>query len=158
MILRWKITDKLSGITVDEFNKEYNGIYGFIKFQLEDDFIGFIPPDDVYLEGDNDILHCIKVSIRCGIALRNREYFETQLLSFNKLKICAEYDSRVLISLKDINDNTILWKHELSYDDVHTEIVDNFKRLHNYINKENHLLLEAKEIKAVCQLFQEYYG
>ena len=36
MFLSWKITDDISNITVEEFNKEYNGLYGFIKLKIGD--------------------------------------------------------------------------------------------------------------------------
>ena len=73
MFLSWKITDDISNITVEEFNKEYNGLYGFIKLKIGDYSIGYIPENNVSLGGNSDILYYIKKLIECGINICKKD-------------------------------------------------------------------------------------
>lgn len=155
MYLDWKITDVLPDITVNEFNHDYNGIYGFIKLCVNDDSIGFIPTDNSDLEGNADILYWIKKTIECGISMVNNKKFECQLLSNNQLKICVRCEKVVHIILRDISGN-ILWEHEENYESMHNEIKRNFQKLKRIIFETNQSLLSANEIDKVLSLFGTY--
>lgn len=155
MYLKWRITDDISSLTVKEFNEERNGIYGFIKLNIDKDEVGYIPPLNCELEGNDDISFWVQNSIECGIALLKNEKFECELLSLNLLKIYVVPEENVEIMLKH-EDRYIKWEHTIPYDLVYKEIFEIFEKFEKEIIQINKSLLETNIIKRIITLFNEY--
>lgn len=154
MFLSWKITDDISNITVEEFNKEYNGLYGFIKLKIGDYSIGYIPENNVLLDGNSDILYYIKKLIECGINICKKDVIEVPLLSHNLLKLCVQYnkDENIWVELKMVEDNSIVWRSELSFNQLINEINSNYNNICNFIEKYNSKLFKTDLIKSIIIL------
>ncbi len=155
MYLNWRITDDLSGLTVKEFNEEWNGIYGFMELKIDKDVVGYIPPLNCELEGNENISFWVQNVIECGIALLNNECYKCQLLSLNLLTIYITPKRTVEILLKH-EDGHIEWKQELPYYKIYNEIFEVYKRFENEIIEINNLLLETNTLKRINYLFKEY--
>lgn len=149
MFLSWKITDDIYNITVEEFNKEYNGLYGFINYS-----IGYIPENNVLLDGNSDILYYIKKLIECGINICKKDVIEVPLLSHNLLKLCVQYnkDEKIWVELKMVEDNSIVWRSELSFNRLIDEINSNYNNICNFIEKYNSKLFKTDLIKSIIIL------
>lgn len=57
--IRWIITDAISGVTLEEFNKEWNGLFGYFELKINKRVIGFYPNRELLSgeEGNEDICH-----------------------------------------------------------------------------------------------------
>lgn len=154
MFLSWRITDDISNITVEEFNKEYNGLYGFIKLKIGDNSIGYIPEKNVLLDGNSDILYYIKKLIECGINICKKDVIEVSLLSHNLLKLCVQYnkEKNISVELKMVEDNSIVWKSELSFNQLIDEIDSNYNDICSFIEEYNSKLFKTDLIKSIMIL------
>ena len=155
MFLSWRITDD---IAVEEFDKEYNGIYGYMKLQFGDYSIGYILDETVPIEGNSEILYYIKSLIRCGVALKNRENIEIRLLNYNLIKIIVSCVDVVDVKIVNVNNNSIEGSFSLSFKELVEEIKFNYIKLYKYIEEKNKSLLKAKMVKDIISLYNEFIG
>ena len=142
MFLSWRITDDIANISVEEFDKEYNGIYGYMKLQF----------------GDYSIGYYIKSLIRCGVALKNRENIEIRLLNYNLIKIIVSCVDVVDVKIVNVNNNSIEGSFSLSFKELVEEIKFNYIKLYKYIEEKNKSLLKAKMVKDIISLYNEFIG
>lgn len=157
MFLSWRVTDSLSGVTIEEFNKDYNGLHGFIKFQMDNNSIGFIPEESVPLDGDSDILYYIKKLIECGLAIYKNETIDISLLSYNMLKICVRYDNVVLVDVKKIENNSLVWRGQTTIDKLVDEINSNYCDICKFIEKCNPVLFKTELMQNLLILYRDFH-
>ncbi|MDE5564811.1 MAG: hypothetical protein K2I93_06620 [Oscillospiraceae bacterium] len=137
MMLEWKVTDDISCVTLEEFDSEWNGIYGFAKLNIFDKTLGYIPENVSTLEGNHNILYWMTNLAECGICILERKEYDAQLLSFNKLLICVKCDNIVCADLIHEDTLEVISHAELEIKDVLDEICANIMRFKEYVEIQN---------------------
>lgn len=151
MLLEWRITDNIATLSVQEFDAEWNGIYGFMQTSIFDVTLGFIPPATSGLEGNDNILYWMTIMVECGLCILQKKEYEAQLLSYNLLRLNIQCKESVHIDLIKAETGELYMHKELSYDEAMYEIISNAKRFESFVDKNNPSLRQAKLI----QLFTE---
>lgn len=153
--MNWVITDDLSGISLKEFDNEWNGIIsGYFELIINRSREGFCPQRELNQgeEGVEDILYWLShLSEGINMLKKGKEY-EMILLTMNLYKIIMRYDDGMNIYFVNKKDNTIKWQEKITLQEFETELDENINRFFQIIEENNPELLESKWIKRMSNL------
>ncbi len=153
--MNWVITDDLSGISLKEFDNEWNGIIsGYFELIINRSREGFCPQRELNQgeEGVEDILYWLSHLAEGINMLRKGKEYEMILLTMNLYKIIMRYDDGINIYFVNKKDNTIKWQEKITLQEFETELDENINRLFQIIEESNPELLESKWIKRMSNL------
>lgn len=143
--ISWMITDDIEGVSLEEFNTEWTGIYGYFEICINNRVLGFCPDRKLQIgeEGNEDILYWLtKLSNGIVKLNQNREY-EIQLLSMNLTKIVLKNEDKLLIKFVDANTDEVIWSEKLLLQDWCKEIALNTDKFIAEIKNTNPMILSA---------------
>lgn len=149
--IRWMITDDIAGVSLEEFNTEWTGIYGYFEICINNRVLGFCPDRKLQIgeEGNEDILYWL-TKLSNGIIKLNENYkYEIQLLSMNLAKIVLKNEDKLLIQFVDANTDEVIWSEKLLLQDLYKEIALNTDKFITEIQKINPIILSANIIKRL---------
>lgn len=157
MFIKWKIGKaELTQISLVEFEKEIDGVYGFMLLKLGDFQLGFWG-DDCYLDEDIvDISWHIDMLIECGIALLKDQYFKKKFLDLNLLEIQAIWDKDVKIEIFHIKTKEKLCHYSIKFDELIAEIKTDYTKYINDIKEINDVILQSEILKGTKKLYDEF--
>ena len=153
MYIDFKLNDEAKGVSLEEFEKEYETFYGYIMIKLGNYKLGCADKKYPGDEGDDDISYYIKNLIKCGITLLLGQQFRVQLLDHNLLEIHVYWDINVNIEVVNTETRKKECSYKISFRDLKNEIDKNFKKYINDVNIKNPNLLGAKTIKKAVLYF-----
>lgn len=156
MYIRWKITDKIEKISAEEFDKEYNGVYGFIELRLNDYCIGDFDESEFSEEGYSDILYYISSLIECGISVLKHKSNKVSLLGMNLIEIQTSVEELVNIRIVHTEKRIIECESFISVEELINEIRCNYDYFIDYIVKHNKSLLKTKLLKNFTLLYSGF--
>lgn len=143
MYIKWSVTDDLSDMTLEYFEKEYNGIYGFFSLEIDGNKLGERAEECYEDEGLYDIAYYLGCLIKCGIAMKKRENIPVMLLERVLAELVLEFDDDVTISFVNIGSREIYWSAKITREELTEEIEYNYHSFIDYIKKVNPLLLDS---------------
>lgn len=155
MYLSWKFNNEAEEISLEEFERENEFIYGFIMLKLGDYQLGYIAASSPYDEGDENISSYIIDLIQCGIVLYLGQEFKIQLLSSNLLDIQAKINGKN-VDIKVVHNklNEVEFSYEILFKDLIEEIKDNYHKYIGEIQKMNSDLLESRIVKLTNKYYE----
>lgn len=93
--IEWVIKDGLQGLSLKEYEEEWDTVYGYMVLKLGDYRLGYL--EDEWYRGDIDLPYYIKRGVKCGTAmLQGNDYF-FQLLDWNLLDLKIYYGKKIKI-------------------------------------------------------------
>lgn len=150
--INWVIADDLSGISLKEFDDEWNGIIsGYFELIINGRREGFCPQRKLHQgeEGVEDILYWLMhLSEGLNMLKKGKEY-EMILLTMNLYKIIMRYDDKINIYFVKEKDNTIKWKEAITMQEFEAELNESISRFLQVVKEKNSELLESKWIKRM---------
>lgn len=149
MYINWKITDDISNVTLNEFNREYNGIYGFIKLKINKNELGELEVEN--LEGDYDITYYLGKLIETGIAMYKKKKIKIMLLNRNLAQLVITFNAEVEIKFTSLDENEIYWSSKISKSELIKEIEYNYHNIYEYICMLNPEILNSIIMKKITE-------
>ena len=150
--MKWVITDNLSGVSLDEFENEWNGIIsGYFEININQSQEGFCPPKKTNKveEGMEDVLYWLNhLSEGLNMIKKGKEY-EMILLTMNLYKIVMRLDDEMCISFVNKRDNMIKWEERVDIQEFQNELSENVEKFLQIIRETNPQLLNSKWIKKL---------
>jgi hypothetical protein len=156
--IKWKITDIIENISLQEFDTEYNGIYGYFQICINNQILGFCPDKKLLNEeeGNEDILFWL-FKLSDGLNKLNVvQKYEIQLLSMNLAKLVLKKDNKLLISFMNSNTDEIIWSEKIMFQELYNEVKLNIKNFITEIQRINPVILESKLIKNLLKNTFDY--
>lgn len=155
MYLSWKFNNEAKDITLEEFERENEFIFGFIMLKLGDYQLGYIAASSPYDEGDENISSYVISLIKCGIVLYLGQEFKIQLLSSNLLDLQAKSNgTNVYIKVVHNESDEVEYSYEILFKDLIEEIKDNYHKYIGDIQKMNSDLLESRIVKLTNKYYE----
>ncbi len=151
--IRWIITDNIKSISLEEFNTEWNGIYGYFEITINNEIIGFYPNRELFAneEGNENILYWLSKLLKGIVQLNNGQEYVIQLLSMNLAKIVFKKSDKVIISFLNKDTNRILWSEKVMVQELYSEVLHNTERFIKEILNQNPLLLKSSMLKKLLE-------
>ncbi len=149
----WVITDQITDITSYEFEKDWNGIYGFFEIFINKQELGYCPSTICDMEGDEEILYWINKLYDAKKAIDNNKKFSFLLLSMNLAELCFRKEKEgVIVSLlhrKTLYSKTkeIEWEEHIAYEEFCKTIDEAVCRFRKEIREKNSALLQLDALK-----------
>ncbi len=156
MYITWSITDDLSDMTLEYFEKEYNGIYGFFSLEIGGNKLGESPEDSYEDEGLYDISYYLGCLIKCGIAMKKQKKISVMLLESVLAELVLEFDDNVTVSFVNIKSREIYWSSKITREELTEEIDYNYYSFIDYIKKVNPSLLDSFIIRMVTDKYNTF--
>lgn len=152
--IRWIITDTIEGVSIKEFNTEWNGIYGYFELSINNQVIGYCPDRELRLgeEEDENILYWLSELADGIIQLKNGKKYEIFLLCRNLTKIFLEKKDNLEISFINFKLNEIRWSEEVTMQEFYKEIVDSIEKFLLEIQRKNSDLLETNMVQELVNI------
>lgn len=155
MYLSWKFNNEAKDISLEEFERENEFIFGFIMLKLGDYQLGYIAASSPYDEGDENISSYVISLIKCGIVLYLGQEFKIQLLSSNLLDLQAKSNgTNVYIKVVHNESGEVEYSYEILFKDLIEEIKDNYHKYIGDIQKMNSDLLESRIVKLTNKYYE----
>ncbi len=155
MYLSWKFNNEAKDISLEEFERENEFIFGFIMLKLGDYQLGYIADSSPYDEGDENISSYVISLIKCGIVLYLGQEFKIQLLSSNLLDLQAKSNgTNVYIKVVHNESGEVEYSYEILFKDLIKEIKDNYHKYIGDIQKMNSDLLESRIVKLTNKYYE----
>ena len=152
--IKWAITDSINDVDLNEFDAEWDGIYGYFEIRINDHVLGFCPDRELLAgeEGNEDILYWLTKLSDGIIQLNIGQEYEIQLLSMNMAKIILKKNDKLLISFVDTNTDEVIWSEKITIKEWCNEIILNIERFIKEVQKNNSVLLKANLIKKLLKI------
>lgn len=154
MYIEWRINDEIKGISLEEFEKDYESFFGYMMLKLGNYHLGWMdnksPIDEFYEE---DISLYLISLIKCGITLMLGQDFKVKLSRSNLLEIQVHRKGKVYISIVHTDKNEVLYSYGIAFSELIDEIKENYQKYINEIQMINSELIEAR----VVRIAKEYY-
>ncbi len=152
--IKWTITDSINDVDLNEFDAEWDGIYGYFEIRINDHVLGFCPDRELLAgeEGNEDILYWLTKLSDGIIQLNIGQEYEIQLLSMNMAKIILKKNDKLLISFVDTNTDEVIWSEKITIKEWCNEIILNIERFIKEVQKNNSVLLKANLIKKLLKI------
>lgn len=150
--IRWKITDVITDVCLNEFNVEWNGIYGYFEICVNNKIVGFCPDRKLMVgeEGNENITHWLTKLLEGIIQLKADQEYEMQLLSMNLAKVVLERkNKKIIIHFFNSNEDELIWSEEIMADEWYDEIMLNVKKFIKEIEDVNPVLIKTEIIKRI---------
>ncbi len=153
--LNWIVTEDISDVNKEEFDYEWNELYGYFEMCLNQRLIGYWPKRELFQdeEGTEAILYWIIHLLRSLISLSNRDEYEFHLLSMNTRKLVIKKNSYIEIYFVGLERDEIEWKENIKPSEYYRVILDNAERLLSFIKDKNEYLLLAKVVNDLSNLY-----
>ena len=152
--IRWIITDLLKDVTLEEFNIEWGGIFGYFEICINNQVLGFCPDRKLISgeEGNEDILYWL-FKLSDGITrLNDNQEYEIQLLSMNLAKIILKKEEKLVVSFVKSDTNEVIWSDRIMIQEWCNEISLNIERFIVEILRVNSVLLNANLIQRLTKV------
>ena len=156
MKINWIINDEVKGITLEEFERDYESIYGFMMINLGGFELGYLDKKSSFNEGDEDISYYLNSLIKCGITLLLGQDFKVQLIASNLLEIRVSYYRDVSINVVQTKTEEILYSGNISFKEFSDEILNNYEKYINSIRKLNISLLKSQTVRSTVMYYEIY--
>lgn len=91
--------------------------------------------------------------IKCGITLLLGQEFKVQLISSNLLEIHVHSDMGVYIDVIRIDSNEILCSYNITFRELKDEIMKNYQKYIDEIQRTNRDLIEARVVKNTMKYY-----
>lgn len=156
MKINWIINDEVKGITLEEFERDYESIYGFMMINMGGFELGYLDKKSSFNEGDEDISYYLNSLIKCGITLLLGQDFRVQLIASNLLEIRVSYYRDVSIAVVQTKTEEILYSGNISFKEFSDEILNNYEKYINSIRKLNISLLKSQAVRSTVMYYEIY--
>ncbi|HII09123.1 hypothetical protein [uncultured Eubacterium sp.] len=153
MYIEWRFNDEAKGISLEEFERDYEDFFGYMMIKLGDYQLGWAEKSSPIDEGDENISYYIISLIKCGITLLLGQEFKVQLISSNLLEIHVYSDMGVYIDVIRIDSNEILCSYNITFIDLKDEIMKNYQKYIDEIQRTNRDLIEASVVKNTMKYY-----
>lgn len=153
MYLEWKLNDEVIGLSLEDFEKDYESFFGYMMIKLGDFTLGYSEKRFTDDEGDVDISYYIDNLIECGITILLGQKFSMRLLDNNLLGLNVNFDYRVHISVVHVETGEVDYSFEIKFEDLKNEIDKNLKKYIKEVNDKNRALLNSKTVKRTILLY-----
>lgn len=152
--IKWIITDSINDVDLNEFDTEWDGIYGYFEICINNHVLGFCPDRELLAgeEGNEDILNWLTKLSDGIIQLNVGQEYEIQLLSMNMAKIILKKNDKLLISFVNTNTDEVIWSEKMTIKEWCNEIILNIERFIKEVQKNNSILLKANLIQKLLKI------
>lgn len=152
--IKWIITDSINDVDLNEFDTEWNGIYGYFEICINNHVLGFCPDRELLAgeEGNEDILYWLTKLSDGIIQLNVGKEYEIQLLSMNMAKIILKKNDKLLISFVNTNTDEVIWSEKMTIKEWCNEIILNIERFIKEVQNNNSILLKANLIQKLVKI------
>lgn len=153
MYIEWKFNDEARGLSLEEFERDNEDFFGYMMLKLGDYQLGWAEKSSPIDEGDENISYYIISLIKCGITLLLGQEFKVQLISSNLLEIHVHSDMGVYIDVIRIDSNEILCSYNITFRELKDEIMKNYQKYIDEIQRTNRDLIEARVVKNTMKYY-----
>ncbi|MBQ5559419.1 MAG: hypothetical protein IIT46_06545 [Lachnospiraceae bacterium] len=152
--IKWIITDPINDVDLNEFDTEWNGIYGYFEICINNHVLGFCPDRELLAgeEGNEDILYWLTKLSDGIIQLNVGKEYEIQLLSMNMAKIILKKNDKLLISFVNTNTDEVIWSEKMTIKEWCNEIILNIERFIKEVQNNNSILLKTNLIQKLVKI------
>lgn len=152
--IKWIITDSINDVDLNEFDTEWDGIYGYFEICINNHVLGFCPDRELLAgeEGNEDILYWLTKLSDGIIQLNVGQEYEIQLLSMNMAKIILKKNDKLLISFVNTYTDEVIWSEKMTIKEWCNEIILNIERFIKEVQKNNSILLKANLIQKLLKI------
>ena len=152
--IKWIITDSINDVDLNEFDTEWDGIYGYFEICINNHVLGFCPDRELLAgeEGNEDILYWLTKLSDGIIQLNVCQEYEIRLLSMNMAKIILKKNDNLLISFVNTNTDEVIWSEKMTIKEWCNEIILNIERFIKEVQKKNSNLLKANLIQKLVKI------
>lgn len=152
--IKWIITDSINDVDLNEFDTEWDGIYGYFEICINNHVLGFCPDRELLAgeEGNEDILYWLTKLSDGIIQLNVGKEYEIQLLSMNMAKIILKKNDKLLISFVNTNTDEVIWSEKMTIKEWCNEIILNIERFIKEVQNNNSILLKANLIQKLVKI------
>ena len=144
----------MNGVSLEEFNSEWGGIYGFFEIRINSRIIGFCPNRKILLgeEGNEDILYWL-LKLSDGIVqLNDGKEYEIQLLSMNKAKLVIKNEDKLMVNFVNVDTEEIIWLEKITYHEWFDEVMLNIEKFIEEIKNNNIVITHANNIQKLVKI------
>lgn len=154
IIINWIITDDIKGISLNEFNLEWNEIYGYFELCINNRILGYCPKRELLPneEGLEDILYWLLKLVNGIMHVKNGEEYEIQLLSMNLTKIILKENHMLEVEFVNVKSKEYIWNEKIEFNEFCEVICNSIDKLLEEIEKNNINLLQANKIKKLSRM------
>lgn len=151
--IRWIITDEIENVSLEEFNVEWNGIYGYFEMHIHNRFLGFCPERKLLdgEEGNENILYWISKLSEGIVQSKADGEYKIQLLSMNLCTICIKKTDNIIMRFKETEGDDI-WIEEIEIQEFCNEMLINIEKFLLEVQEHNTNLLGSNLIKRLIEL------
>lgn len=148
------ITDPINDVDLNEFDTEWDGIYGYFEICINNHVLGFCPDRELLAgeEGNEDILYWLTKLSDEIIQLNVGKEYEIQLLSMNMAKIILKKNDKLLISFVNTNTDEVIWSEKMTIKEWCNEIILNIERFIKEVQNNNSIILKANLIQKLVKI------
>lgn len=152
--IKWIITDSINDVDLNEFDTEWNGIYGYFEICINNHVLGFCPDRELLAgeEGNEDILYWLTKLSDGIIQLNVGKEYEIQLLSMNMAKIILKKNDKLLISFVNTNTDEVIWSEKMTIKEWCNEIILNIERFIKEVQNNNSILLKTNLTQKLVKI------
>ena len=152
--IRWIITDSIEDVSLDEFNIEWGGIFGYFEICVNNQVLGFCPDRKLLYneEGNEDILYWLFKLSDGTIKLNDGQEYEIQLLSMNLVKIILKREDKLLVSLVNSSTDEVIWSEKIMIREWSNEIKLKIENFITEIVRVKSVLLNANLIQKLTRI------
>lgn len=152
--IKWVITDKIEDISADEFNNEWNGIFGYFEMNINNQVVGFCPDRKMFLdeEANEDILYWLLELSEGIIRLDDSLEYEVQLLSMNRAKLVLKKEDKLRVSFVISNTDEVIWSEAVAIQEWLDEIRSNTSEFIDEIMRVNSVLLNTNLMQKLIKI------
>ena len=147
--IRWIVTDELNNVSKEEFDTDWNGIYGYFELTVNGQSIGFCPQRELFEgeEGDENILYWL-TELYKGIQeiSAGREY-ETQLLSMNLARLVFSSKDGIYVRLQGKEGS--IWSEKVDFNQLKQEVDSAIHSFTEQVREKNSALLSTKHFQKM---------
>lgn len=152
--IKWKITDSIEEVGLNEFNTEWDGIYGYFEIHINSRVLGFYPDRKLLAgeEGNEDILFWLYKLLDGIFQLSVGQEYEIQLLSMNLAKIILIKNDKLLVNFVNSNTDEVIWSEKIMIQEWCYEVMLNIKKFIAEVGRINSALLDADLMKKIIKI------
>lgn len=153
--IRWVITDNIRGVSVEEFDTEWNGIYGYFEMCINNQIIGYVPNRELYPneEWNEEIIYWIgQLAKGFNYVTKHGGKYEIPLLCMSLRKITIKKENMLKICFVNVQTNKSEWEEEVKCTEFCKEICNNLDKFLLEIKMNNEELLKTNLIKDICDI------
>ncbi len=153
MKIEWIITDELRDVSKQEFDLEWNGIYGYFQMTINDKTVGYFPNREFIYneEGNEDITYWLEELLQANKKLDEGNEYKFDLLSLNLVALEFSKNDSVNVRLFYKETGETIWREHIEFNKFSEEIVRSTNLFIDTIREKNLSLLECNIIKKLIR-------